>query len=293
MIQAFLQTHQYLLEQSISEYNSLEDLDDAAKNNWIPAPQLFRSGQAPRLFIPPQRILTAQSMTQFPAFRGIRSHLSERQRSILAHHSSYSTQLRLRDNPINDVLSEHTPQRTLWHSVMEGMNLGTFTQQPISLLSAADKFLHGLPINLPPYCDKCQMPLQHPGGPTHLANCLHRSPLWTEAHEKCCMELKTLITDAGVQAGLVQQGLPRTRQNVPSHSPLDHHIGDFLLSQLRSGAWQGLILDFSMSHVFNEDGIPQRARQHLRGAASRKIRDHRLAYAQQVPPRDRTRLSSR
>eukprot|EP00961_Rhodomonas_salina_P014818 198976-Rhodomonas_salina.1 len=115
---------------------------------------------------------------------------------------------------------------------MESMNLGTFTQQPISLLSAADKFLHGLPINLPPYCDKCQTPLQHPGGTTHLATCLHRSALWTEAHERCCMELKTLIVDAGIQAGLVQQGLPRTRQNVSQHSPTDHHMGDLELSQL-------------------------------------------------------------
>eukprot|EP00960_Hanusia_phi_P010463 306646-Hanusia_phi.AAC.1 len=235
MIQAFLKTHQYLLEQSISEYGSLEELEDAVKNNWIPAPRLFRS-------------VPSFPRNPRPSFLATEEPPS--------HHSSYSTQLRLRDNPINDILSEHTPQRTLWHEVMEGMNLGTFAQQPISLLSAADKFLHGLPINLPPYCDKCHMPLQHPGGPTQLANCLHRSALWTEAHEKCCLELKTLIADAGVQAGLVQQGLPWTRQNVPSHSPMDHHIGDFLLGQLRSGAWRGLILDFSMSHVFNKDGIP-------------------------------------
>eukprot|EP00960_Hanusia_phi_P010685 313777-Hanusia_phi.AAC.1 len=38
------------------------------------------------------------------------------------------------------------------------------------------------------------------------------------------------------------------------HSPTDHHMGDLELSQLRSGAWQGHILDFSMSHVFNTDG---------------------------------------
>eukprot|EP00960_Hanusia_phi_P001718 49709-Hanusia_phi.AAC.1 len=63
--------------------------------------------------------------------------------------SSHSTQLRLRGNPISDLLSENSPQRAIWQSVMESMNLGKFTQQPISLLSAADKFLHGLPINLP------------------------------------------------------------------------------------------------------------------------------------------------
>eukprot|EP00960_Hanusia_phi_P040871 754699-Hanusia_phi.AAC.1 len=34
-------------------------------------------------------------MTQFPALRRIPSHLSERPRSLLAHPSSYSTQLRL------------------------------------------------------------------------------------------------------------------------------------------------------------------------------------------------------
>eukprot|EP00960_Hanusia_phi_P022194 657347-Hanusia_phi.AAC.1 len=115
------------------------------------------------------------------------------------------------------------------------MNLGKFTQQPISLLSAADKFLHDLAINLPPYCDKCPTPLQHPGGTTHLA--IMRDALWR------------------IQAGLVQQGSPRTRPNVTQHSPTDHHMGDLELSQLRSGTWQGLMLDFSMSHVFNADAM--------------------------------------
>eukprot|EP00960_Hanusia_phi_P011802 344548-Hanusia_phi.AAC.1 len=40
-----------------------------------------------------------------------------------------------------------------------------------------------------------------------------------------------------------------------------------------------------MSHVFNADGIPQQVRQHLSEAASRKTRNHRLAYAQHVPPK--------
>eukprot|EP00960_Hanusia_phi_P000184 5006-Hanusia_phi.AAC.1 len=108
-------------------------------------------------------------MTRSPAFRPIRENLSERQKSLLVHHSSYATLLRFRKIPINDVLSEHTPQRTIWHSVMESVNLGTFVQASLSLLAAADKFLHGLPINLPSFCDKCQSPLQHPGGATHLA----------------------------------------------------------------------------------------------------------------------------
>eukprot|EP00960_Hanusia_phi_P008870 254475-Hanusia_phi.AAC.1 len=45
---------------------------------------------------------------------------------------------------------------------------------------------------------------------------------------------------------------------------------------IASGARQGLILDFSMSHVFNADGIYQH--QHLSGPASRKTRNHRLTH---------------
>ncbi|EKX41178.1 hypothetical protein GUITHDRAFT_112654 [Guillardia theta CCMP2712] len=40
-----------------------------------------------------------------------------------------------------------------------------------------------------------------------------------------------------------------------------------------------------MSHVFDNDGIPDLARSKLQAAAQRKIRGHRNAYAQHVPPK--------
>ncbi|EKX43972.1 hypothetical protein GUITHDRAFT_110080 [Guillardia theta CCMP2712] len=286
MLAAFLDTHRHLMEQGISAYTSLAELPQACDNGWIPSPELFgTSGSA--LFIPAQRELTAQFLSEFPRFRSIRAHLSERQRSLLAHHSSFSTPLRVPGHPVDELLSQFTPQRTIWHSTMESTNLGIFEQQPISLVAAADKFLHGLPVDLPPHCDRCHHLLRHPGGTTHMATCRHRSQLWTDAHEKCNAVLSTLIKDSGVRCRVHVQGVPGTRQNVSQHGPEDHHVGDFELPQLMAtgGGWHGLILDFSMSHVFDNDGIPDLARSKLQAAAQRKIRGHRNAYAQHVPPK--------
>ena len=273
MLAAFLDTHRHLMEQGISAYTSLAELPQACDNGWIPSPELFgTSGSV--LFIPAQRELTAQFLSEFPRFRSIRAHLSERQRSLLAHHSSFSTPLRVPGHPVDELLSQFTPQRTIWHSTMESTNLGIFEQQPISLVAAADKFLHGLPVDLPPHCDRCHHLLRHPGGTTHMATCRHRSQLWTDAHEKCNAVLSTLIKDSGVRCRVHVQGVPGTRQNVSQHGPEDHHVGDFELPQLMAtgGGWHGLILDFSMSHVFDND-------------AQRKIRGHRTAYALHVPPK--------
>eukprot|EP00960_Hanusia_phi_P073489 768025-Hanusia_phi.AAC.4 len=181
------EAHQYLLEQGgISEYGS-------------------------------RRVLTAQSLLQPVQHESEQSEvifLSARRASLPWHHSSPiiqpgPTQIAWESHPmISDLLSENTPQRSIWQSVMEtqrheSVNVYS-TARPISLsalVSAADKFLHGLPINLPPYCDtECQTPLQHPGGTTHLATklltvlasqrALARS---SQSHERCCMELKPLI----------------------------------------------------------------------------------------------------
>eukprot|EP00960_Hanusia_phi_P048697 759106-Hanusia_phi.AAC.1 len=82
--------------------------------------------------------------------------------------------------------------------------------------------------------------------------------------------VETLIVDAGIQAGLVQQGLPRTRQNVTQLSPADQPMGDLELCE--PIAFRSLPRPYSgFQHVscfHNADGIPQQVRQHLSGAAS-------------------------
>ena len=70
MLAAFLDTHRHLTEHGILEHNSLAELHhDACNKDWIPSPDLFGTSGS-MLFIPPQRELTALSLTESSSFLG-------------------------------------------------------------------------------------------------------------------------------------------------------------------------------------------------------------------------------
>uniref|UniRef100_A0A0C3SI27 Uncharacterized protein n=1 Tax=Guillardia theta (strain CCMP2712) TaxID=905079 RepID=A0A0C3SI27_GUITC len=128
---------------------------------------------------------------------------------------------------------------------------------PIHLARGVDRFLHGLPpARLPPTCDRCATALDPSAGSSvsHLANCRHRAGLWTTAHEQCTV--------------LHQQGLRQTRTHVPQHTH----------------TWNGLVLDFTMTHPYNSSGSPV-GLSALSGPAQQKISDHRASYGTHHPPK--------
>ena len=80
----------------------------------------------------------------------------------------------------------------------------------------------------------------------------------TTAHEQCTVVLRDICVEAGIVTKLHQQGLRHTRTHVPQHGPTNRHMGDLWLPGLSTHTWNGLVLDFTMTHPYNSSGLTRR-----------------------------------
>ncbi|EKX49183.1 hypothetical protein GUITHDRAFT_151636, partial [Guillardia theta CCMP2712] len=61
-------------------------------------------------------------------------------------------------------------------------------------------------------------------------------------------------------------------------------MGDLWLPGLSTHTWNGLVLDFTMTHPYNSSGSPV-GLSALSGPAQQKISDHRASYGTHHPPK--------